>query len=172
MRTWTRRRKICWLTFSFLVEMAAAWEAWSAVGIIPTTGGGAWVDSNMLTAPKVERWAETAQTQGIRKEATQCASTRTHIHSTHASKLKMHMQCIQDIVGKKKLWKNKRIEWERGKATHTHKQNKWNDKERKKERRKKKTEKKHTQNTWAKRKNKTKNKPSGKKENQRILTEE
>ena len=147
--------------------MAAAWEAWSAVGIIPTTGGGAWVDSNMLTAPKVERWAETAQTQGIRKEATQCASTRTHIHSAHASKLKMLMQCIQDIVGKKNnCGRRKIIEWERGKATH--KQNKWNDKERKKEERKKEKEKKW--NTWAKRKQKTKNKPSGKKENQRILT--
>ena len=136
-RTRTRRRKNCRLTFSFLVEMAAAWEVWSAVGIIPTTGGGAWADSNMLTAPKVERWAETAQRQGIRKEATQCASTRTHVHSTHASKLKMRMQCIQDIVGNKKKLRKKKKNWMReGKKPHTNKQMKQSKKE-EKERKKK-----------------------------------
>ena len=113
------------------------------------------MDSNMLTAPKVERWAETAQTQGIRKEATQCASTRTHIHSTHASKLKMHMQCIQDIVGKKKNCGRIKELNERGEKPHTNKTNETIKKERKKEEKKKrKNTQKETHELKEKRKQK------------------
>lgn len=123
----------------------------------------------MLTAPKVERWAETVQTQGIRKEATQCASTRTHIHSAHALKLKMRMQCIQDIVGRKKLWKKKKNRMREGKKPHTNKTNE-TIKERKKEEKERK-KKKETHEPKENKKQKISLLEKGKKK-KKILTSE